>query len=382
MTGKLSSFPLLFVMGSMLCTAGAFAQTPIPSLAPYPLPAKVGGTVAALAAQSDVLVLGETHGTQEVPEMTASLLMGLDKMGYHALALEVPADQQPALAAWATGKSAQVPSFYDGSHDSAHSDGRANVQMLALVRAALSAPYSWKVFCFDTVSPKADETWQRRDAGMARNFEAQWKRLAPKAKVLAICGGLHARTSNHPTPDESLADLWPSFAADLQRAYPGKRVRSIEVRPQRGGYFNDGKVNPFTGALLSEAKTRHRPTDDWDLELGLPLGTPATFLMSPSPPTAVPFPLDGLPIQEIRITGNHRVPTADILRVMQSKPGRPFRLQILQADTLAVYNIGEFEGVGPFDVQKAPHGGVIIMVPVQENPHPSVPASKKAAPAP
>ena len=146
MTGKPSSFPLLLVMGSMLCTAGAFAQTPIPSPAPYPLPAKVGGTVTALAAQSDVLVLGETHGTQEVPEMTASLLMGLDKMGYHALALEVPADQQPALAAWATGKSAQVPSFYDGSHDSAHSDGRANVQMLALVRAALSAPYSWKVF--------------------------------------------------------------------------------------------------------------------------------------------------------------------------------------------------------------------------------------------
>ena len=358
----------------MLCTAGASAQTPIPPLTPYALPAKVGGAVAALAAQSDVLVLGETHGTQEVPRMTASLLMELDRMGYHALALEVPADQQPALAAWASGESAQVPSFYDGSHDGAHSDGRANVQMLALVRAALSAPYSWKVFCFDTVSPKADETWQGRDAGMARNFEAQWKRLAPKAKVLAICGGLHARTANHPTPDESLSDLWPSFAANLQRAYPAKRVRSIEVTPQRGGYFNSGKVNPFNGALLSEAKTRHRLTDDWDLELGLPLGTPATFLTSPSAPTAVRLPFDGLPIQEVRITGNHRIPTSDILRVMQSKPGRPYRPQTLQADTLAVYNMGEFEGVGPFDVQKAPHGGVVITVPVQENPHPPAPA--------
>lgn len=368
----------VLMLGATLCPAGSCAPTPVPPLAPYHLSDKAGGTVAALVAQSDVLVLGETHGTQEVPRMTASLLPELHKMGYRALALEVYADQQPVLAAWASGKSSRIPGFYTGPHD----DGRGNIQMLALVRAALSAPYRWKVFCFDVSTSKPDDTWQMRDAGMAQNFSAQWKRLALNAKVIVICGGLHARTANHPTPDGQMADLWPSFAANVQRAYPGKRVHSIEVFPQRGGSFSGGRVNTFTGALLTEAKTRHRPTDDWDLELGLPFATPATFLAPSSPPVVAASPFSGLPIQEIRITGNHRVPTADILRVMQSKQGQPFRPQTLQPDTLTVYDMGEFESVGPFDVQKAPQGGVLLTLTVQENPHPSVPAPTRAAPTP
>ena len=308
--------------------------------------------------------------------MTASLLPELHKMGYRALALEVYADQQPPLAAWATGKSSHIPSFYSGTH----SDGRGNIQMLALVRAALSAPYHWKVFCFDLASSKPSDTWQMRDAGMARNFSAQWQRLAPDAKVVAICGGLHARTTNHSTPDGQMADLWPSFAANLQRVYPGKHIRSIEVLPQRGSSFNGARVNSFTGALLAEARTRHRPTDDWDLELGLPFATPATFLAPSFPPAVAPSPFSGLPVQEIRIIGNHRISTADILRVMQLKQGQPFRPQILQANVQAVYDMGEFEGAGPLDVQKAPQGGVILTLTVQENPHPSGPAPKAVSP--
>ena len=250
---------------------------PLPPLASYALPAKAAGTVASLAARSDVLILGEIHGTQEVPEMTASLLPELNKMGYRAIAVEIPADQQPALADWATGRSSQVPIFYNGSHD----DGRGNVQMLALIRAALAAPYYWKVFCFDIVSMKAGDTWQMRDASMAQNFSAQWQRLAPNASVVAICGNLHARTANHAAPDNRFASLWPSFAIYLQRASFGKRIHSIDVEPQRGGFFNGGKVNTLSGQMLSEARCSHRPTDDWDLELGLPTATPATFLTTP-----------------------------------------------------------------------------------------------------
>lgn len=367
---------LLLLLGAMLAPA-VRAQTTVPPLAPYPLPPPVAASMAALAARADVLVLGEIHGTQEVPEATASLLPMLDKMGYRALALEVNADQQAALSDWAAGKTAQVPPFYRGPHD----DGRGNRQMLALVRAAAAAPYHWKIICFDLSSTqpviKLGSTWQARDADMARNFSAQWQQLAPHAKALALCGNLHARTANHGAFGKHIADLWPSFAANVQSAYPQKRVLSLDIEPQQGSYFNGGQVNPFTGAVLAQAKTRHRPTDDWDLELGLPVATPATFLAPPSAHAAAPVPYDGLPIETVRITGNVRVPTSAILRAMHSKAGEAFHLRTLQADMSAIHTLADFEGVGPFDVQKTARGTVVITLPVQENPPPKVPASQE-----
>ena len=60
----------------LLLVATAAAQdSPIPeTLTPYPLPAKAQQALTQLAAETDVLVLGETHGTQEVPQLAAGLL--------------------------------------------------------------------------------------------------------------------------------------------------------------------------------------------------------------------------------------------------------------------------------------------------------------------
>ena len=66
----------------------------IPSLEPYPLPSKARQALVELAGKSDILILGEIHGTQEVPAIAVALLESLAKQGYRALALEIPSDQQ------------------------------------------------------------------------------------------------------------------------------------------------------------------------------------------------------------------------------------------------------------------------------------------------
>lgn len=76
----------------------------LPELEPYRLPASVERSITELAAQSDVLLLGETHGTQEVPAVGKALLTPLTKLGYNVLALEVPSDLRAPLTDWATGK--------------------------------------------------------------------------------------------------------------------------------------------------------------------------------------------------------------------------------------------------------------------------------------
>jgi hypothetical protein len=291
--------------------ASAFAQFGPQALKPYPLPTAVQRSVTELAAESDVLILGETHGTQQVPAVAAALLAPLTKLGYQVLAVEVPTDQQASLTAWATGKTKTVPSFFAMPSE----DGRGSIEALKLIRTALSPPFRWKLICFDMTEDDmqrqiaemdrgAKQSSQegpastlefeqmmaislQRDAVMASNLADQLRQLPAEAKVLVICGNLHARTANH-AADSQLMALWPSFAAVLQSNDSARRVRSVDIRPRSGGFFNGGKVNTINGPPLDDAELHPTPDGDWDLELGLPHATPATFLATPDS-TALPM---------------------------------------------------------------------------------------------
>ena len=281
-----------------------------------------------LAGESDVLILGENHGTQEVPAVAAALLAPLSELGYGALALEIPADDQGPLTDWATGKTEALPNFFTQPY----ADGRGNIQVLSLIRAALSPPYGWKLICFDqswegnekddAESRKTERqvasqlsmedpiaVCVRRDATMALNLADQRTRLAPDAKVLAICGNFHARTSRHSANDKQLglpADsplhkLWPSFAAGLQTGHSAWQVRSVNIVPRGGAYFATVSIDggpPKAGIHtiraareLDQAESHPLADDHWNWELNLPNATPVTFLAEPAIlPPASPAP--------------------------------------------------------------------------------------------
>jgi hypothetical protein len=290
----------------LLCST-ARAQPLIPqSLDSYPLPSKVLADLDKLAAQCDVLILGEIHGTQEVPGVAAALLAPLTKHGYGVLALEIPSDQQRPLTDWATGKSQTVPSFFSNPPG----DGRGSIQTLALIRAALSL--RWRLACFDQSwdlagpvknSPSGDDLIAlsvERDVSMAKNLA---KARKDDAKVLAICGGIHARTLKRQIKedaDDFLRKLWPSFAAALAGNNPTWKVRSVNVVAHSGGFFamvSEGDEPPVAKVQTIRARSQLKHADahavrdsSWDWELNLPKATPATFLAMPStgPPVSKP----------------------------------------------------------------------------------------------
>jgi len=287
------------------------AEFVVPELPPYPLPADVEQSLATLGSECDVLLVGETHGTQEVPAAVEALLAPLTKLGYRALALEVPHDQQAVLVAWATGTTVEVPTFFANPGP----DGRGNEQLLALVRSALRLPYQWKLICCDATEAELGRQMRervpkdaqgatadlaaklsfddmialsvQRDAMMANCFAAEREKLPANSKVLAICGNLHARTADHAPADSPLKAFWPSFAAVLQRDHPNWKMRSINVQAFGGEYFNGGKVNKFSARPLDKVEMRQTTKGDWDWELNLPRATTATFL---SPPIATAPP--------------------------------------------------------------------------------------------
>lgn len=120
-----------------------------------------------------------------------------------------------------------------------------------------------------------------RDAMMAKNFAAEREKLPAKCKVLAVCGNVHARTTNHATAKNPLKNLWPSFAAVVKREHPQWQVRSINVQAFVGEYFNGGKVRKFGERPLTKIEARPTAGADWDWELNLPRASAATFVASP-----------------------------------------------------------------------------------------------------
>lgn len=259
--------------------APAVVSAPPDPLPPLLLPEAGADRLRELAAETGVLIFGETHGTREVPRMLAGLLPLLEPLGYRGLAFEADADQRDGLEEWARGEAETAPPFWA----SPSFDGRGNAESLALAREAARA--GWRLLCFDLAPGQpAGEGWAGRDAAMAGNLVEQRRRLCLDGRVLAVCGNMHSRLTRRSQPGEWGYDLWPSFAAALQAAQPELAVRSVNVRFGRGTYYNVA-VRTLHGGDAGAADVEARVSDDLrgehSLELRLPECTAASFLAAP-----------------------------------------------------------------------------------------------------
>ncbi len=245
----------------------------IDAIAPYDLPPDVKNQLLDLAAHSDLLLLGEMHGTQEVPRLVLGLLDELAMLGYSGLGLELPAGQKEGLVAWASGKGEPPPFFSPKDFQ----DGRGNAQILSLVQQTVARSQNWKLLCFDIDFLSEGEKWADRDRHMAENLLEQWPERGNKSKVLAVCGNFHSRLLAPPKPDEG---PWSSFGYSVQQMRPALKVNSVNVVFQRGGFFN-GEVRKFDiGPEYFTAAPEVRPSGQFGhtVDLYLPRATPATFL--------------------------------------------------------------------------------------------------------
>ena len=246
----------------------------IKTILPYTLPLDVKAELLELAANSDLLLFGETHGTQEVPRLVLGLLDDLDAIGYVGLGLEIGPGEQTEFAQFASGASEKMPVKFLSPD---FRDGRRSLESLSLVQQMLARPAGWELFFFDVDFLQEGETGSDRDRYMAENLLTQWEERCPGQKVIAVCGSYHSRLVAPPEPDFG---PWPSFAHTVQQLRPDLTVNSVHIVFHGGSFYNMEikSFSPGRTPLVGDAELRPGGWLGHTLELHLPSAAPVTFL--------------------------------------------------------------------------------------------------------
>ena len=264
-------------------SAEPFVAEPVPSvpgLATLRLPERVREAIREIATRSDILFIGATEGTREVPQMLAGITADLDPLGYRVLALELHPAARDSLIAWADGTTDKLPLLFDP-----HVGGQGSLQILGLVRAVRAM--GWDIWCFD-VTGTQDRSWSERNRASAESFLAYYQGGPEGVKVFALGSPMNTRLCYEPrTPCDDWPGgivspyFWPSCTADLVDMLPSKSIHSIGVVFHRGKFINiqgpqPMRVEPWPWdgaiAVISPSVEGHT------LDLHLPESTPASFV--------------------------------------------------------------------------------------------------------
>ena len=244
------------------------------------------GQIARHAGQQRLIVLGELHGTREIPALTGLLLRHYAAQGPVMLALEMPQSEQPALdrylasdggkAAWQALASTPFWQVNDDQHD-----GRRSVQMRQLVeemRVLCNQGAVVQVLAYDVTKAAADahdHHW--RDAQMAANLRKSVDGYPGTTVVLT--GNVHAMRArpDWAPPELQLAPM-TSQLLDLQPF-------AVNLTAGRGEFW--GCMEERCQALpartvMTEPLLRLREPDRvYDLVLQLPQLSLATLVETP-----------------------------------------------------------------------------------------------------
>ena len=187
--------------------------------------------VAPLLVSGTIVMLGEMHGTAEIPAFIGDLAcLALAHDHQVLLGLEYPVSEQANLDAYlaSDGGPAAVRALLASGHWQATCpDGRSSQAMFDLLdhaRALRQDDHQIDVFAFDNT---AYDEWNRRDSGMAENILAR-AADAPEAIVFTLTGNLHNRLVPGLPWDDSLVPA--GVHVDAQH----ERVISLDVRHAGG----------------------------------------------------------------------------------------------------------------------------------------------------
>ena len=233
--------------------------------------------IVSEAGDHRLVLLGEMHGTREIPELVGRLLSLYSDQGPVRLGIEVDSSENAALSAYCAsdgGPRAQAAlrdtPFWNV--EGVQHDGRRNYEMLALIEQVRRLRVGGR----DVAIVPFDETGtghtssQARDEAMAIRLRAALASL-PRGRLLVLSGNVHAMRER---PSDAPVQMQTPMGSYLRDLNP----YSIDIIANSGAFWACMKTcGPVTVPALRQ--TSGRMSDGpYDLEVVLPRFTIAHLI--------------------------------------------------------------------------------------------------------
>jgi hypothetical protein len=205
------------------------------ALSPCDAPA---GTSLLLDTDSRIIVVGELHGTAEVPAAFAEMVCEAAQRGPVTVGLELPQGMQPEMDAFlAAEDDAAALLALEGTpfRDPRMVDGRTSLAMLAMlnrIRALRAEGLDVTIHLFQPSTARPAEfvqSWYELDMAKALAVGIYAR---PESRVLVLVGNLHARKIG-------IAEI-PEVGLPAIAHLPATEVLSLKVAQQGGEAWNCG----------------------------------------------------------------------------------------------------------------------------------------------
>ena len=183
-----------------------------------------------------LILLGEMHGTREIPPLVGHLVRSYAKQGPVVLGVEIDATQAKPLDTYldsdgsAAARAALLADRY--WHKPAdQSDGRRNldlIDMIEYLRALKAEGSEVSILPFDN-PPSGSIDTQARDKAMAGRIRAAFQAL-PSGRLLVLSGKVHAMLAKPGYAPPEMQDPMGSYLRDLD-------PWSVDIAAQAGEFW-------------------------------------------------------------------------------------------------------------------------------------------------
>ncbi len=251
----------------------------------------------AVIAPGVIVMLGEMHGSREIPGFTGNLACRAAVAGHAVIVgLEIPRVEQAAIDRFlaSNGSPRDREALVRGPHwHRAGQDGRSSqaiVDLIERVRALRQQGLAAEVLAFDN---EKYEAWNDRDAGMARTI-LERAAAAPASFVVTLTGNLHNRITPGLPWDQSLVPMGVHVKAGHARTlsldvrYEGGATWMCEPDGSCGAKELPRKDFPYDGRAIDTSEPARRPGNDGVFFVGTLSASPpavaATNAAAPAQP--------------------------------------------------------------------------------------------------
>jgi hypothetical protein len=229
------------------------------------------------ARQRQLILLGEKHGTREIPQFVAALIERDSGDRPVRLALEIPRSEQPAIedflrSSGAAGARSRLrASPFWNVHGVQH-DGRRNedaIDLIDRVRSLRRRGRDVDIVALD-VPDGVHVGSDARDAAMASALRDACAKSA-RARVIALTGNVHAMRGVPSYAPPEMRKPMGAYLADLEPL-------SVNIDARRGQYWGCGERCGPVDIRPAEHTSQRLDDGAYDLMVVLPLFTVARLL--------------------------------------------------------------------------------------------------------